>query len=309
MKLLKRRSGLPVRRLFGCGKIKLGLDLGDEPVVLRQAEEEVDAVGLAPGHEFFPREPAVGAQQNARPWPTGADLRDDARHLFDRAGRSVHIRAPQLGDQQMAAAEHVKRQIAVAVVIAAEEPPLLLAVQRIIGRVKIKNDLLRRAFVRLQEQLDRKLLDGHRIVADLVIARGLQFAQLQPVQRRLAGNRRAILAPRLELARQHRHHRIMAQFVVVIEILVAERDPEHPLPDQGRDLVLDPFRTPLVVEARRKPIHHTDGSIRRAQKQRSGIRADRAAVERRHHFASFNRCKSKQICATLCRHRGAPRID
>src|SRR6266498_6135123 len=34
--------------------------------------------------------------------------------------------------------------------------------------------------------VDQQLLDGHRIVADLVVPRGLQFAQLQPVQRRLA---------------------------------------------------------------------------------------------------------------------------
>ena len=209
----------------------------------------------------------------------------------------------------MAPAEHVERQVAVAVVIAVEEPPLLLAVQRIVGRIEIKDDLLRRAFVRLQEQVDQQPLDGHRIVADLVIARRLQLAQLQPVQRRLAGHRRAILAPRLKLARQHRHHRIMAQFVVVVQILIAERDPEHPLADQGRDLVLDQFRTPLVVKARRKPIHHPDGAIRRAQQQRSGIRGDRAGIERRHHLASFNRFKSKEIRATLCRHRGAPRID
>jgi len=26
-------------------------------------------------------------------------------------------------------------------------------------------------------------------------------------------------------------------------------------------------------------------------------------------LASFHRCKSKQICATVCRHRGAPRIS
>jgi transposase InsO family protein len=31
-----------------------------------------------------------------------------------------------------------------------------------------------------------------------------------------------------------------------------------------------------------------------------------ATFKRRHHFASFNRCKSRQIRATLCRHRGAP---
>ena len=36
---------------------------------------------------------------------------------------------------------------------------------------------------RLQEQVDEQPLDGHRIVTDLVIARRLQAAQLQPVER------------------------------------------------------------------------------------------------------------------------------
>ena len=166
----------------------------------------------------------------------------------------------------------------------------------------------RRSLVRLQEQVDQQPLDGRRIVADLVVARRLQSAQLQPVQRRLAGHRRTILAPRLKLAGQHRHQRIVAQLVVVVQILVAERDPEHPLADQRRHLVLDQVGAPLVVKARGKPIHHPDGPIRRAQQQRSGIRGDRAARSR-HHRAAFNRFKSKEIRATLCRHRGAPRID
>jgi hypothetical protein len=91
-----------------------------------------------------------------------------------------------------------------------EEPTLLLPVQRVIGRIKIKDDLLRRSPVRLQEQVHEKPPDGHGVVTDLVIARRLQSAQLQPVQRRLAGHRRTILAPRFELAGQDRHHRIMA---------------------------------------------------------------------------------------------------
>ena len=95
-------------------------------------------------------------------------------------------------------------------------------------------------------------------MTDLVIARRLKLAQLQPVERRLAGHRRAILAPRLELAGQHRHHRIVAQLVVVVEILVAERDPEHPLADQRRDLVLDQ----VPGAARRESTPQTDPSFR-----------------------------------------------
>ena len=43
----------------------------------------------------------------------------------------------------MAAAEDIKRQVAIAVVIAVKESPLLIAVQRIVGRVEV--DTLRGA--------------------------------------------------------------------------------------------------------------------------------------------------------------------
>ena len=103
-----------------------------------------------------------------------------------------------------------------------------------------------------------RCLDRRRIVADLVIARRFQLAQLQPVERRLAGHRRAILAPRRKLARQHRHHRIVAQLVVVVEILVAERDRQTPAarpasPPRARS-------TPRA--ARRESTPQTDPSVR-----------------------------------------------
>jgi len=95
---------------------------------------------------------------------------------------------------------------------------------------------------------------------------------------------------------------------MVIEVLIAERDPEHPLAQQGHHLMLDQMLTPLVVKAGSKLLRQLERMIRRPQKQCSGIRGDRAAVECCHHVASFNGCKSKQICDTFCRHRGALRI-
>ena len=268
------------------------------------------AIGFAPRHQFFAREARIGAHQDAHLGPAAADLGNDARHRLDRAVRRIQARAPQLGVQQVAPAEHVKRQIAVAVVIAVKEPALLLAVHRIIGGVEIESDLARRAFMRLQEQIDHQPLDGDRIVTDLVIARRLQPAQLQPVQCRLAGDRGAVVAAsRFELAGQHRHHRIVAQFVMIVEVLIAERDPEHPLPDQRHHLMFDQVLASHIVKAGRKPIHHPDRPIGRSQQQRPGIRRDRPAIERRNHLAAFNSCKSKQISATLCRHRGPPRIN
>ena len=163
--------------------------------------------------------------------------------------------------------------------------------------------------MRLQEQLDQKLSDRRRIMADLVVACRLKLAQLQPVQRRLAGNRRTILASRRELARQNRHHRIVAKLVVVVEILVAERDREHPLTDQRRHLVLDIFGAALVVKASRKSSHQIDRPIGRSQKQCARIRCHQSGIERRFHTPAFHGSKIKAFCATLCRHRGSPRID
>jgi hypothetical protein len=68
-----------------------------------------------------------------------------------------------------------------------------------------------------------------------------------------------------------------------LKILVAERDPEHPLTDQGRNLMLDVFRTPLVVKAQRKPVHHSDRSIGRAEQQRSPVKGDQPGIECRFH--------------------------
>ena len=80
--------------------------------------------------------------------------------------------APELGRQQMAAAEDVERQVAVAVVIAVEEPPLLMAVQRIVGGVEVEHDLLRRALVGVEEQVDEQRLDRRAVVGDPAVAVG-----------------------------------------------------------------------------------------------------------------------------------------
>ena len=52
--------------------------------------------------------------------------------------------------------------------MALEEPPLLLAVQRIIRRIEVENDPFGSSLMRLQEQVDQQIPDRHRIVADLV---------------------------------------------------------------------------------------------------------------------------------------------
>ena len=207
----------------------------------------------------------------------------------------------------MPAAEHVQRQIAVAVIVAVEEAALLVTMQRIIGGIEIEDDPFRRLLVRLEEEFDEQALDRPGLMADLVIAverRGR--CMLEPVQRALAGQRRAVGAVRLELADQGRQHRIVAQLVVVDEILVAQREAADALHQHGPDAVLDQFRPASVGEASRQAPHQTDRPVRGPEQQRARVRGHLAAVERRHHLASFDGFKSEQIAATLCRHRGSP---
>jgi hypothetical protein len=108
------------RRLAGSSALRLGLgkfagDLVDQAVVAGEAEEKVDAVGFAPRHQLLADEATVGAQQDPHLGPALADLPDDARHFLDRTGGGIDIRRAQLGGEQMAAAEDVERQIAIAI--------------------------------------------------------------------------------------------------------------------------------------------------------------------------------------------------
>jgi hypothetical protein len=51
--------------------------------------------------------------------------------------------------------------------------------------------------------------------------------------------------------------------------------------------MLDQLRIALVDKTPRQPIDQSERVIRAPQEQRSGIRAHRPAVKRRHHSAAF----------------------
>ena len=120
-----------------------------------------------------------------------------------------------------------------------EEPAFLVPVQRVVGSIQIENDLLRRLAVRVQEQFHKQPLNRRRIVAHFVILARQRAAQLQPVQRRFAGHRRTVGTPRLQLARQDRHRRIMAQMVVVVQVFISQCQAKDALTHQRADRVFD----------------------------------------------------------------------
>ena len=211
-----------------------------------------------------------------------------------------------LAAMQVAAAEDVERQIAVRVVVAVEETAFLVTVQGIIGGVEIEDDAAQGLGVRIEEQVDEQRLDRLVVVADPVVAADAASQRLlKPVERRLSGNRRAALAARLELARQHGHHGIMAQMIVVVEVLVAERKAEQTLADERLQAMLDQLGRTRVDEAARKPRHEADRLVCLPEQQRTRIRGHRPAIEASHNLAALHGSEIQRILATLCRHRGS----
>jgi hypothetical protein len=72
------------------------------------------------------------------------------------------------------------------------------------------------------------------------------------------------------------------------------------------DAVLDLRLVAAILEAAGEAPDQPDRSVGGAEQQRAGIGGDLAAVERSHHLAPFDDFITKQVAATLCRHRGAP---
>ena len=154
--------------------------------VAREPEHVPDAGVLAPAEGLLAAEPGIAAHPDPGPGPASADLRHDPRQFVHRARRRIDIGRPQPGAQHMLAAGHVQREIAVVPVVAVEEPPLLAAVQRVVGGVEIEHDLRRRGGMGLQEQVHQQPVHRVRVSDDPLVAvpgRRFRHAELQPVQR------------------------------------------------------------------------------------------------------------------------------
>lgn len=152
-----------------------------------------------------------------------------------------------------------------------EEPPLLMPVQRIVGGVQIEHDLLWRFAVRVEKQLDQQPLDHGRIVGNSAVAVDPGRAVLQPVERALAGQGRATAVPRPKPPEHHAHDRIMPQPVVVDQVLITERDAEHPLAEERRHIMNDPVAGTAISKAHGKALDQPDRPIRGPQQQGAGV--------------------------------------
>ena len=139
-----------------------------------------------------------------------------------------------------------------------EEAAFLPAVQRDVGVVEIEHDLARRTVMRLQEKLDQQCINPRPVAIDLVILRSVAPRRvLKTIERALARQSLAVRPQhRMQLPGQHTEGRVLAQLVVIVEVLVAQHQAKDPLPDQRLDPVLDVARIATIGEA----FARTDGS-------------------------------------------------
>ena len=100
----------------------------------------------------------------------------------------------------------------------------------------------------------------------------------------------------------------MAQRVVVVQVLVAQRLAMDALGHHGLDAVHATARIAPVAKAARHHCGQANGAVGLAQQQRPGIRGNRPAIELSHNLAASERFKDELSVATVCWHRLSPSI-
>src|SRR4051812_12631077 len=98
----------------------------------------------------------------------------------------------------------------------------------------------------------------------------------------------------------------MAELVVVVEVLITQRNADNPLHHQRLDGMLGVGRIAAVLEAGRQTSGQAQHPVRRPQQQYTSIAGDGAAIKGGNNRTPVSTCKVALVWVTLCRHRGLP---
>lgn len=158
--------------------------------------------------------------------------------------------------------------------------------QQVVGRIEIEHQLRGRTRERGDEVLHHRLV--HRPGDDGPSS-----------QRSAASNRLIASAQRL-------NERVPAQPVVIVQVLIAQTQPEHPLPEHARHIVPHLARRSRIDQPRCHPIQQPEATIHFTQQQRPAIAGDLTATEFGLHRAPTQRRKVKPIACTICHWRNLP---
>ena len=77
--------------MLGFRRLQFARDQIQQSLVSREPEEVIDAVRLAPPHQFLAGKTTIGPHHDLHLRPTPANPRDEPRHFFLRAGWGVDV--------------------------------------------------------------------------------------------------------------------------------------------------------------------------------------------------------------------------
>ena len=134
--------------------------LSFDPGILGQPDDVAYIVPLTPAQNLPAAEAAVAAEDDLHLRPVAAQRFDQQRQ--DRPGMPcrIAVAAAQIAHQQVATTENIQRQEAIVIVIAVEETPLLVAMQRCVRGVEVQDQSAGRLVVRFDKLLEQHLVDG-----------------------------------------------------------------------------------------------------------------------------------------------------
>ena len=212
--------------------------------------------------------------------------------------------------------ENVERQVAIVSVVAVKKAPFLAAVQRVVGGVEIEHDALGLARLRLDVERGQQTVGRAGVEHDLLVT-SLRPGRPWPGfnSRRLrvllpAPGFAAVLAspPLLAFevlfARQQGQQRVRAQLIVIVEVLITQRQPVDALGDQLAHAVFNLRGLPIIAETVGELAHDAGALFELAQQHRAAVGADRAAIETGHHLAARMVGEGEAGWGTLCHGRG-----
>src|SRR5690554_3713497 len=188
-----------------------------QALVAGEADDVIDAVAVTPVEDQWTAEAAVASEDDLHLRPRLAQPPNQQGEDGTGVVSGIQRGRTQIADQQLVATEYEQRQEDVVVVVAVEVPPELLAVHPVVGGIEVEVErLLGWQPERADELLDHFLVDGDRPVPIGLL--------LEATQRGLAGQHAVGIDGGLQ-------GDVVTQRLVVVEILVAQRQAKHALPN------------------------------------------------------------------------------
>jgi hypothetical protein len=205
----------------------------------------------------------------------------------------VDVRGPQVGHQQLVAAEDVEGEEAVMVIVPVEEAPLLLAMDRVVGGVEVEDQGLGRLGMGGDELVNQDLGDADQ-------GRAVD-AVLQAAEGRGRGERPALVG---DLPGGQLQSGVGTEGLMVVEVLVAQGDGGDPLSEHGHLVVHDQRGPARVGDGSIEGLEQTESSAEFAEQEGASVGGEPSAPEVGDDGLGAEPGEEERVAATVCHSDG-----